>query len=234
MRSISKAFGPTLAVDGVDLDLLPGDIHGLVGENGAGKSTLMRVLSGFYADYAGEIVVDGRAVRILSPGQARALGIGLVHQELSLVPELTVADNIFLGREPPARLPGFIDLAASNVQARRLCAELGVHLHPDARVARLSIAERQLVEIAKGVALNPRVLILDEPTSSLTRQEINRLLDIVRSLAAKGMAIVYISHKLDEVFAANSKRHSMKGSRPPQVTCLESDCPLVGAAAGEE
>ncbi|HTE02873.1 MAG TPA: ATP-binding cassette domain-containing protein, partial [bacterium] len=114
MRSISKAFGPTVAVDGVDLDLLPGDIHGLVGENGAGKSTLMRVLSGFYADYAGEIVVDGRAVRILSPGQARALGIGLVHQELSLVPELTVADNIFLGREPPARLPGFIDLAASS------------------------------------------------------------------------------------------------------------------------
>src|SRR5437016_6290246 len=169
MRSISKAFGPTVAVDGVDLDLLPGDIHGLVGENGAGKSTLMRVLSGFYADYAGEIVVDGRAVRILSPGQARALGIGLVHQELSLVPELTVADNIFLGREPPARLPGFIDLAASSVQARRLCAELGVHLHPDARVARLSIAERQLVEIAKGVAL-VAAMVRRDPSSPFPRR----------------------------------------------------------------
>ena len=236
MRSISKAFGPTVAVDGVDLDLLPGDIHGLVGENGAGKSTLMRVLSGFYADYAGEIVVDGRAVRILSPGQARALGIGLVHQELSLVPELTVADNIFLGREPPARLPGFIDLAASSVQARRLCAELGVHLHPDARVARLSIAERQLVEIAKGVALNPRVLILDEPTSSLTRQEINRLLDIVRSLAAKGMAIVYISHKLDEVFDVADRITVLRdGKRVATAPTAEwTDAALVAAMVGRD
>src|SRR5437879_11788708 len=173
MRSISKAFGPTLAFDWVDLDLPPGDIHGVVGENGAGKSTLMRVLSGFYADYAGEIVVDGRAVRILSPGQARALGIGLVHQELSLVPELTVADNIFLGREPPARLPGFIDLAASSVQARRLCAELGVHLHPDARVARLSIAERQLVQIAKGVPPIPPARLWHEPPTCLPTQASN-------------------------------------------------------------
>src|SRR5437879_12383549 len=136
MRSISKAFGPTLAFDWVDLDLPPGDIHGVVGENGAGKSTLMRVLSGFYADYAGELAIDGHAVRILSPGQARALGIGLVHQELSLVPELTVADNIFLGREPSARLPGFINLAAARAPARLLGGELGVDLTPEAWLAR--------------------------------------------------------------------------------------------------
>src|SRR3989442_12382733 len=113
MRSISKAFGPTVAVDGVDLDLLPGEIHGLVGENGAGKSTLMRVLSGFYADYVGELAIEGRAVRILNPGQARALGIGLGHQELSLVPDLTLVVNFSLGSEPCARRPGFITLAAA-------------------------------------------------------------------------------------------------------------------------
>ena len=236
MRRISKAFGPTVAVDGVDLDLLPGEIHGLVGENGAGKSTLMRVLSGFYADYAGELAIDGHAVRILSPGQARALGIGLVHQELSLVPELTVADNIFLGREPSARLPGFINLAAARAQARLLCDELGVDLHPEARVARLSIAERQLVEIAKGVALNPRVLILDEPTSSLTHQEIGRLLDIVRSLAARGMTLVYISHKLDEVFAVADRITVLRdGKRVATAAVSEwTDATLVQAMVGRD
>jgi ABC-type sugar transport system ATPase subunit len=236
MRAISKAFGSTVAVNGVDLDLMPGEIHGVVGENGAGKSTLMRVLSGFYADYVGEIALDGRAVRILHPGQARALGIGLVHQELSLVPELTVADNIFLGREPLARVPGFLNLTAARIQARTLCRELGIALRPEAKVARLSIAERQLVEVAKGVALNPRVLILDEPTSSLTHQEIGRLGHIIRGLASRGVTIVYISHKLDEVFAVADRVTVLRDGRRVATAPISewTEATLVQAMVGRD
>ena len=201
MQDVTKAFGTTVAVDAVDLDLAAGEVHALVGENGAGKSTLMRVLAGFYADYAGGIIIDGRPVRIGHPRQARALGIALVHQELSLVPELSVAENIFLGREPYSLVPGFISQRAAEAGARALCDGLGISLDPAARVLHLSVAERQLVEIAKGVSANPRVLILDEPTSSLTYQEVRELFRVVRSLASRGRAIVYISHKLDEIFA---------------------------------
>jgi ribose transport system ATP-binding protein len=201
MHDLVKSFGPTRAVDHVDLDLLPAEVHAIVGENGAGKSTLMRILAGFFADYNGEIEIRGKAVRLATPAQARQQGIVLVHQELSLIPELTVAENILLGREPPARLRGFISRSATEVQAARHLRDCGIRIDPKSKVERLSLAARQLVEIVKGISASPRVLILDEPTSSLALHDIRELFRIIQRLIERGTTVVYISHKLDEVFA---------------------------------
>jgi ABC-type sugar transport system ATPase subunit len=200
LRGIRKAFGENLAVNDVDLDLWPGEVHALVGENGAGKSTLMRIAAGMFEDYEGTIEVEGRAARIRNPGHARGLGIALVHQELSLVPELSVAENIFLGREPGAAIPGFISRRRIEERARSLLSEIGVGLDPRAKTGWLSVACRQLVEIAKGLADSPRLLILDEPSASLTEVEIAQLFRVIRGLAERKTAVVYISHKLPEVF----------------------------------
>lgn len=200
LHRIRKAFGPTLAVDDVDLEIFPGEVHGLVGENGAGKSTLMRILAGLFPEYEGKIEVEGREARVTSVRQARRLGISLVHQELSLVPELSVAENIFLGQEPRSSVPGFISRKKSRQQAKDLLKDMGVDIEPKAKIIGLGVAYRQLVEIAKGLAIKPKVLILDEPTSSLTAPEIKELFRVVRKLAERGAAVVYISHKLDEIF----------------------------------
>ena len=213
LRGIAMRFGATRAVDGVDLDLDAGEIHGLIGENGAGKSTLMRVLAGFFDDYEGAIFIAGREVDIASPADARREGVALVHQELSLLPEFTVAENIFLGREPVGFLPGTVSFARMSREAERALAECGVSVDPAAKVESLSIAQRQLVEIVKGVALSPRVLILDEPTSSLTVHEAQELFAILRRLASRGTAIVYISHKLDEIFAITDRVTVLRDGR---------------------
>jgi ABC-type sugar transport system ATPase subunit len=236
MRQIIKKFPGTVAVDRVDLDIRAGEIHGLVGENGAGKSTLMRVLAGLYPDYSGEIDIEGHAVKLASPRQARELGVALVHQELSLVPELTVADNIFLGREPYSRIPALISRQAAEAQTAALCREIGIRLNPAAKAVYLSVAERQLVEITKGVSLNPRVLILDEPTSSLTYQEIRELFRVIRGLAAKGTAIVYISHKLDEIFAVTHRATVLRDGRhvATDLTVNWNEAGLVQAMVGRD
>ena len=145
MTGIAKSFGATRAVDGVDLELRSGEVHGLVGENGAGKSTLMRILAGSFSDYDGAIAIAGIETDIRTPAQARSAGIALVHQELSLLPELSVAENIFLGREPAGAIPGFISRSSVEREARRVLAKTGIDLSPSAKVDRLSIAERQLV-----------------------------------------------------------------------------------------
>jgi ABC-type sugar transport system ATPase subunit len=213
LRGISKSFDVTRAVDNVDLDLIHGEVHGLVGENGAGKSTLMRILAGFFADYDGTIAVEGRRLNIVSPAQASREGISLVHQELSLLPELTVAENIFLGREPSGWLPGSVSFSTMARRAKAALSECGVAIDPLARVHHLGLAERQLVEIVKGVAGAPRVLILDEPTSSLTIKEVRELFLIVRRLAERGAAVVYISHKLDEIFAVTNRVTVLRDGR---------------------
>jgi ABC-type sugar transport system ATPase subunit len=214
MRDIGKSFAATRAVDGVDLDLWPGEVHGLVGENGAGKSTLMRILAGTFSDYEGTITVAGEPKAMTSPATARAAGIALVHQELCLVPELTVAENIFLGQEPSGPVPGFLGRASIEREARRVLEDCGVAIDPSRKVDRLSIAERQLVEIVKGVSASPRVLILDEPTSSLTITEIRELFTLVRRLvAARGTAVVYISHKLEELFALADRLTVLRDGR---------------------
>ncbi|MEQ1953391.1 sugar ABC transporter ATP-binding protein [Mesorhizobium sp. CN2-181] len=195
---ISKQFGGIAALTDVGFELRAGEVHALMGENGAGKSTLMKILSGVYAAYDGEIAVDGRPVHFANVRQAEAEGIAIIHQELNLVPELSVADNIFLGREP--RVAGLIiDRKASRAAAQDLLARLGIQLDPDARVGGLRVGEQQLVEIAKALSLSARILIMDEPTSALSPAECERLFKIVRQLAAGGVAIVYISHRIDEV-----------------------------------
>jgi ribose transport system ATP-binding protein len=219
MAGISKSFTGTAAVREVDLEFLPGEVHGLVGENGAGKSTLMRVLAGIYPDYSGEIFFNGRALRIDSPRLARELGIAMVHQELSLVPELSVADNIFLGREAPSRIPGMINQRRIEQEAGAILLNMEADISPTQSVNQLSIAKQQLVEIAKGISMRSQVLILDEPTSSLTEPEINDLFRVIRSAKERGVAVIYISHKLRELFAIADRitvlRDGMRlGSRP--------------------
>jgi len=201
LSGIRKAFGATPAVNNVDLDIFAGEIHGLVGENGAGKSTLMRILAGLYPDYEGRIEVSGQEARITSVRQARRFGVALVHQELSLVPELSVAENIFLGQEPGAGIPGFISRSQAAEQARSLLQEIGVEIDPRKKISQLSVALQQLVEIAKGISIRPRVLVLDEPSSSLTETETRELFKVIRRLKEIGTAVIYISHKLDEIFA---------------------------------
>jgi ABC-type sugar transport system ATPase subunit len=200
LEDISKRFGGIQAVNHVNLEIYQGEVHGLVGENGAGKSTLMRVLAGFYPDYEGEIFIRGQLERLSTPRQAMSLGIAMVHQELSLVPELTVAENIFLGREQKSRVPGFIDRKRAEVLAKQILSELEADISATEKIAYLSVAKQQLVEIAKGISMRSEVLILDEPTSSLTAPEIEDLFKILWTLKERGTAIVYISHKLSEVF----------------------------------
>jgi ABC-type sugar transport system ATPase subunit len=200
LRGIHKTFGGMAAVDGVDLELRAGEVHAWVGENGAGKSTLARVLAGLHGDYTGEIRAAGQPLRLATPAAAAACGIALVHQELSLVPELSVAENVFLGREPRGRWPWLVDFGAMRRRARAVLDALGAALPVDARVGQLGPGERQLVEIAKGLAREPRLLILDEPTSSLSAREARELLARVRALRERGGALVYVSHRIDEVF----------------------------------
>jgi ribose transport system ATP-binding protein len=201
MVRISKSFTGTDAVRNVDLEFFPREVHGLVGENGAGKSTLMRVLAGMYPDYSGEIFLNGSARRIHSPRLARELGIAMVHQELSLVPELSVAENMFLGREAKSRIPGFINRRKIEKEAGLVLAEIEADVSPTQRINQLSVAKQQLVEIAKGISMHSQVLILDEPTSSLSEPEIRDLFRVIRTTKEKGVAIIYISHKLAEIFA---------------------------------
>jgi ABC-type sugar transport system ATPase subunit len=202
-RSVSKDFGATRALDNVDFDVAPGEIHALVGENGAGKSTLVRILGGVHQPDAGEIAVDGTPVRFNNPHDAIAAGIATIPQELRLVPALSVAENLTLD-DPPVRLVlgvSLIDRAAMREQARKALAQLDFAPDPEFRIDRLSFAERQLVAVAKAVRKRCRLLILDEPTAALEAREIERLFVVLNRMKNQGTAIVYVSHRLDEVAA---------------------------------
>ncbi|MER8806834.1 sugar ABC transporter ATP-binding protein [Mesorhizobium australicum] len=195
---ISKSFGGITALVDVGFELRRGEVHALMGENGAGKSTLMKILSGVYTGYEGRVSVDGRPVGFAGVRDAEDAGIAIIHQELNLVPELSVADNIFLGREK--LIAGLIvDRKASSRAASALLRRLGIELDPDARVGALRVGEQQLVEIAKALSMSARILIMDEPTSALSPAECQRLFRIIGQLADSGVAIVYISHRIDEV-----------------------------------
>ncbi|MCX5496788.1 ABC transporter ATP-binding protein [Kaistia dalseonensis] len=203
MRGIRVTFGSFVANDAVDLAVAAGEIHALLGENGAGKSTLMRVLAGLLVPAAGEIRIDGKIEPIGSAHEAMRLGIGMVHQHFMLVPTLTVAENVCLGLASTGR---FIpDLKTAAAKIRELAKTYGLDIDPNARIADLSIAGQQRVEILKALYRGARILILDEPTAVLTPQEAEGLFRILRSLAAQGTAIIFISHKLNEVMALTSK-----------------------------
>ena len=199
MRGVSKAFPGVQALRDVSLTVREGEVHALLGENGAGKSTLMRVLAGVFSDYGGQIEVGGEPVTIHHPRDAQVLGIGMIHQELNLVPDLSVSDNIFLGRE--LRTPrGTIDRPRMLARSRELLGELGVAIDPRRLVRQLRVAEQQLVEVAKALSLNVGVFVMDEPTSALAAAEVRRLFTVIRQLAAGGVAIIFISHRLEELF----------------------------------
>lgn len=196
---LCKRFQATIALDGVSFTVQSGTVHALVGENGAGKSTLMKILSGAYRPDDGTIAIDGVQVKFHSPADALNAGVGIIHQELNLIPYLTVAENIMLGKEPltPLRL---VDKRASQKKATEMLTLLGLDLAPDRLVGTLRVGEQQLVEIAKALAANVNILILDEPTSALSETEIENLMSVMNSLRASGVTLIYISHKLNEVF----------------------------------
>ncbi len=199
LRGISKRFAATQALDDVSLDLLSGEVHALVGENGAGKSTLVKILAGVHQPASGTILLDGEAIQIHGPAHSRALGIAVVHQEPRLFPDLTVAENVFIGHAPSGRL-GTIDWGGTRRAAQALFDELDVQFDVGAPVRGLSMADQQLIEIAKSLSVDARVLILDEPTASLSAHEVERLFTIVRQLRGRGVSILFVSHRLDEVF----------------------------------
>jgi ribose transport system ATP-binding protein len=197
-RAIGKRFGGTVALDAVDFTLASGEVHGVVGCNGAGKSTLMRILSGALPDYDGTVLLDGHAVSLTSPRAALAHGIAMVYQELSGIGQLSVAENLFLGRQPKSRL-ATIDWRRMYREAEQYLAELDIRIDVQCRLDTFPLVVRQMVEIARGLHSGARVLILDEPTSSLSPPETRRLFTLVRQLRSRGVAIVFISHFIDDV-----------------------------------
>ncbi len=199
IRRVTKRFPGVVALDSVSIDVEPGELHAVVGENGAGKSTLMKCLCGVIADYEGEIRLDGRTVHFRNTTDAEAAGIGIIHQELNLVGQLSAAANIFLGREMTHGL-GLLNDRAMAADAAELLRQLECEVHPGQLVRDLRVGDQQLVEIAKALSLQAGVLIMDEPTSALTETEVQRLFRVIESLRARGVTILYISHKMDEVF----------------------------------
>jgi ABC-type sugar transport system ATPase subunit len=197
MRGIGKNFPGVRALSDVSLTLSPGEVLALVGENGAGKSTLMKILAGALQADEGEILVDGTAVRIDTPQTARRLGIGMIYQEFTLVPQLTVPANVNLGREPTRA--GLIDMTEARVRAQRVLEELGLDLPFDVPVSQLSVGQQQIVEIAKALAMRARIIVMDEPTAALSDREIERLFTIVRRVRTAGVGVIYISHRMDEL-----------------------------------
>jgi len=198
VQEVSKGFPGVLALDKVSFELRKGEVHALVGENGAGKSTLMKILSGVHRPDAGVILYKGKEVHFQNAREASAAGIGIIYQELNLVPHLTVAQNIYIGREPRTRL-GYIDDRKMNVDASAILGKLNLNIDPATRLNKLSISKQQMVEIAKALSKDSEVLIMDEPTSALTESEIEELFKVIHSLRERGVGIIYISHRLDEL-----------------------------------
>jgi ABC-type sugar transport system ATPase subunit len=213
MRKITKSFPGVRALDGVTFDLNAGEIHALVGENGAGKSTLIKILAGVYPhpDYGGEIILDGSERRFANVRDSEKLGVAVIYQELSLVKDLSVAENIFLGREP--RRFGVINWEELYSRAQRLLSDLHLAIDPRTPVRNLGIGQQQLVEIAKALSQAARILVLDEPTAALTDAEVETLFNILNNLRARGVAMIYISHKLDEVFRIGDRVTVLRDGR---------------------
>jgi rhamnose transport system ATP-binding protein len=220
---IYMAFEGVNVVKAVNLDLYPGEVHALVGENGAGKSTVLKIIAGIYRQRAGTIEVNGRPAEIPNPQAAAGLGIALIHQEPLAFPDLTVAENIFVGAEPQRARGKWLDWPAMYRRSQQLLASLGLDLDPRTRMRGLSVADQQMVDMAAALAQNARVLLMDEPTASLTPNEVERLFAIIRKLRDEGAAIVFISHRLEEVFAIAGRITVMRdgevvGERDPRET----------------
>lgn len=198
MADIEKSFPGVRALAGASLDLRQGEVHALVGENGAGKSTLIKILTGVQEQDSGTIEIDGRSVHFNSPIDAQRAGLATIYQEFTLIPALTIRDNLFLGREKTRR--GFIDKRSELVRSEEILSKLGLEISPETTIARLTVAQQQLVEIGRALVTDARLLVMDEPTAALTPGEVESLFKILRELTADGLAVIFISHRLDEVF----------------------------------
>lgn len=219
MRDITKHFGQIKALNGVDLDVYSGEIHALMGENGAGKSTLMKVLSGAHKATSGEITVDGETVLMNGPAHAKALGISIIYQELALAPNLTIAENMLLGREQ-SRM-GVLDRRAMSRACAGVLKDLGVDFHVDDKVATLSLAQRQQVEIARALLAECRILVMDEPTTSLSSKECDSLFELIRKLRKQGLAIIYISHRMSEIYDLSDRVTVLRDGR--YIGCIQRE-----------
>ncbi|MFJ7254774.1 sugar ABC transporter ATP-binding protein [Streptomyces sp. NPDC098085] len=235
MHGVSKSFLGVRVLHEVGLDLEAGEVHALVGENGAGKSTLMKILAGEHAPDAGTLAIDGTPYSFSHPAQAQAAGIGIIHQEFALLPHRTVAENVFLGREPTRY--GLVDRRAMERRTADLLAEMDeTGITPRTRVRELSVARRQTVEIVKALASDVRILVMDEPTAALADHEVRQLASLVRRLTARGLGILYISHRLREVFALSRRITVLKdGRRVATLTTRDTDADtVVRAMVGRE
>nr|WP_315205021.1 sugar ABC transporter ATP-binding protein [uncultured Albidiferax sp.] len=224
---LSKSFPGVKALNGCQFELAPGEVHALMGENGAGKSTLMKVLAGVYTKDAGEIHMDGKPVDIPTPRAAQALGIGIIHQELNLMNHLSAAQNIFIGREPMGRFGLFVDQQKMVDATQTIFDRLHLQLDPRVEVGELTVAKQQMVEIAKALSFDSRVLIMDEPTAALNNAEIDDLFRIIRQLKSQGVGIVYISHKMDELKVISDRVTVMRdgetiGTVPTATTSMDT------------
>jgi len=217
VRGVAKAFSGIQALGGVSFDLRQGEIHALVGENGAGKSTLIKIVAGAYLPDTGEIEIDGTSHAALTPEQARHLGVGVVYQEFNLLPELSVAENIFLGDQPTGWL-GLLDAGHRRRRTLALLNRLGAHLDPDRTVKHLTVGEQQIVEIAKALAMDVRILIMDEPTAALGVPEQLKVLELIRTLRSQAVPVILISHNMQDVFAVADRAIVMRrGSKAGEV-----------------
>ncbi|MGA5690000.1 sugar ABC transporter ATP-binding protein [Cytobacillus pseudoceanisediminis] len=200
MKNIHKSFFNVQVLKGVDFDLIPGEIHALMGENGAGKSTLMKILTGIHKSNSGEILYKGEIVEYHSPKEAEKAGIAVIHQELNIIPYLTVAENMFLGKELKRQPFGILKTKEMNEKTKENLNRLGIDIDPQKEAGELSVGQQQMIEIARAIAANTKVLIMDEPTAALTDREIETLFTVINQLRREGVAIIYISHRMEEIF----------------------------------
>jgi ribose transport system ATP-binding protein len=234
VQKLSRRFPGVLALDAVDFDILPGEVHALVGENGAGKSTLISILAGVSQPSAGQILVDGRPVTFANPLSSQQAGISVIFQEFNLLPHLSVAENVFVTREP--RRGPLIDWETMNRNTRQILQTLNLDIDPATPVSDLAVSQQQLVEIARALSVKARIIIMDEPTAALNEREVVRLLEIVRSLAASGVSVIYVSHRLTEVFSVADRITVFRDGRHIQTTRRTdtTEQQVVAAMVGRE
>ena len=227
MRSIKKVFPGVIALDDVSVSLNKGEILALLGENGAGKSTLIKILSGAYTADEGDVILDGEKLTVDSPYMMIQKGIAVVYQELTYLDYMTIADNIFVGRQPCTKY-GRIDRGKLRKDTQDVLDSIGLNRDPFTEVSQLSIAEKQMVEIAKAISYNPRVLVMDEPTAALNETEVNNMFRIIRELASKGTSVIFISHKMDEIFEISDRVAVLRdGKNVGTVKTSETDAPTL-------
>lgn len=231
MIDIKKSFSGIYALSGINFSLEMGEVHALLGENGAGKSTLIKVLGGIYKPDSGTIKINGQEAEINGVSDAQEKGIGIIHQEIVLVPYLTVAQNLFLGREIKTKF-GTVDMRETNRRAGEMLANLGVNIHPDTLVESLTIAQQQMVEIVKAVSFDGRIIVMDEPTSSLSNDEVEQLFGIIERLKAKQVSIIYISHRGRTVPDLGSSYHHPRWRLCGNEKNIGDECERAGSHDG--